>query len=202
MRTWILAAAGLAALALAACGGGGSSGYGGGGGGTTPGVPTATHAPVAPTTIGIGLPTGLGTETDPTWGGPVGGFTEASYSQVLAFPVGTTVTIMNLASSTAHTLNVIGSAAAPPASFPGSPALPTTASGGALGTGYSSGSIAGGGSVTVTLSNPGTFLIGCAFHYASNQMRDVIEVSNTATPGPQATPPPTTGGGTGCGAYC
>jgi plastocyanin len=49
--------------------------------------------------------------------------------------------------------------------------------------GYASGSIAPGKSVTVTLSNTGIYLIGCAFHY-SEGMQDVIEVKAHATPGP------------------
>lgn len=187
-------------LSATACGGGGgSSGPIGGGGGTPP-----TSPPVAQNTVGIALPTGLiGVENDPTWG-MVAGFTQQNYSQVLAFPVGTMITLKNLSSSTPHTFNVIGTAAGPPANWPPSPALSTTASGGTtLGSGYASGTLNAGQSVTVTLANAGTFLIACAYHYASNNMRDVILVSNSAAPGPQATPPPSGGGGGGCGgAYC
>jgi protein SCO1/2 len=59
-----------------------------------------------------------------------------------------------------------------------------------LGVGYASGIINGGKSVTVKLTNPGIYLIGCAFHYLSNQMRDIIEVATGATPGPTASPGP------------
>jgi plastocyanin len=112
---------------------------------------------------------------------------------VLAFAPGTTVTIKNLSSTTAHTLNVLSTS-----SFPASPTLSTTASGSSsLDANYTSGSIAPGGTVTVTLSNPGTYYIGCAYHYmTSPSMRDVLLVSANATPGPQATPQPTSGGGT------
>jgi plastocyanin len=185
-------------LALAACGGGG----GGGGSSYTPpsasGSPSYTPPPVTnSTTISMGLPTGLGVENDPTWGS-VGGYSQSQYSQVLAFPVGTVVTIHNSSTSLQHTLNVIGTVNAPPVSWPANPSLSTSASGGStLSTSYASGSIAPGGSVTVTLSTAGTYLIACAYHYASNQMRDILEVSNSATPGPQATPPPVSGGGGG-----
>ncbi|HZZ65387.1 MAG TPA: hypothetical protein VFE17_07815, partial [Candidatus Baltobacteraceae bacterium] len=142
---------------LVACGGGGSSPVPGGGGGG--GGPTPTPAPVSANTIGEALPTGMGTVT--TSFGVVGGFTQKSLSQVMAFPPGTKVTIKNLAPSTPHTLNVLSTTG-----FPANPALSTTAAGGStLGTGFASGTIAPGGSITVTLSNPCTFFIGCAFHY-------------------------------------
>lgn len=182
--------AGIATLTACGGGGGGATPPGGGGGGTPP--PTGVGAK----TIGIALPTGMGTIT--TSFGTVGGFTQSIYSQVLAFPPGTTITIKNLASGTAHTLNVLSTTG-----FPANPSLSSTASGGGLAMGYSSGAIPGGGSVSVTLSTPGTYYIGCAFHYISNQMRDVLLVSSSATPGPQATPQPSGGGGGGCsGIYC
>ncbi|HEY8296887.1 MAG TPA: hypothetical protein VIG32_02565 [Candidatus Baltobacteraceae bacterium] len=195
------------ATSLAACGGGGS---GGGGGGYTPPNNTPTTPPTTPTgvaamTVGIALPTGtIGYENDPTWG-QVGGFTQSTYSQVLAFPTGSTVTLSNLSSTTPHTFNVIAAGATPPANFPANPSLSTGASGGnVLAAGYGSGNIAPGGSVSVVLANAGTYLIGCAYHYSTNAMRDVIQVSANAVPGPQATPPPAgSTGGTGCkGVYC
>ncbi len=42
---------------------------------------------------------------------------------------------------------------------------------------YASGTINPGASVTVTLSKPGIYLIGCAFHYIELNMRDVIRSS-------------------------
>lgn len=186
------------AASLAACGGGGG-GYsapvpGGGGGGGVTGVGAKT--------IGLALPTSaIGVEVDPTWG-MVGGYTQALYSQVLAFAPGTTITLRNLG-TTAHTLNVLGTDSAPPASFPASPALLNTANGTSLDATYRSGNIAAGGTVSVTLNTPGTFLIGCAYHYVTDNMRDVIIVSGSANPGPQATPQPGGGGGSGCvGTYC
>jgi protein SCO1/2 len=68
--------------------------------------------------------------------------------------------------------------------------LTTPGGNGVLGVGYASGIINGGKSVTVKLTKPGIYLIGCAFHYLSNQMRDVIEVATGATPGPTASPGP------------
>lgn len=191
------------ATSLAACGGGG------GGGSysppsTTGGSPTVPP-PLNATSVGIALPTGtIGVEADPTWGS-VGGYTQKVYSQVLAFAPSTTITLVNLSSTTVHTFNVVGTAAGPPANFPVSPTFSTANSGSTLNSTYSSGNIAASGSVTVTLpATPGTFLIGCAYHYASNQMRDVIQVSASATPGPQANPPPSGSGGTGgcIGYYC
>jgi plastocyanin len=110
---------------------------------------------------------------------------------VLAFAPGTTITIKNLSSTDAHTLNVLSTSA-----FPAAPAMSTGSSGTtSLDASYASGSIAPGGSVTVTLSNPGTYYIGCAYHYMdATSMRDVLLVSSTATPGPQATPQPSGNG--------
>lgn len=182
---------------LAACGGGGGSGSfsppsgGGGGGGAPP--PTG----VAAKTIGIALPSGtIGTVNSSF--GMVGGYTQSTYSQVLAFPPGTTVKLKNLSSNTPHTLNVISTSG-----FPSNASLSTTASGGSdLKAGFASGAIPAGGTMSVTLNTPGTYFIGCAFHYSVG-MRDVLMVSDGATPGPQATPQPSGSSGGGCtGVYC
>jgi hypothetical protein len=154
-------------------------------------------------TIGLGLPTGpMGTVNTPPFG-VVGGYTQQTYSQVLAFPPGTVVTIKNLSTTNTHTLNVLSTS-----SFPASPALSATASGGnTLGDGFASGTLTPGASMQVTLSNPGTYYIGCFYHYAASStyggpsMRDVLQVSANATPGPQATPQPGGGGGTGGTGY-
>jgi len=185
---------------LAACGGGGGGGYtpggGGGGGGGNGG---STPPPVGANTIGVGLPSGMGTVTTAQFG-VIGGYTQQTFSQVLAFAPGTQITIRNLSSSVPHTLNVLSTS-----SFPANPALSTNASGGnQLGANYASGTIAPGGSVVVTLATAGTYYIGCAYHYPlSPSMRDVLIVSNSATPGPQATPAPgsTSGSGGGYGGY-
>jgi len=199
----------LAALAvsLAACGGGGAGGgvgpigsTGGTTGGTTGSPPTG----VGSFTIGFALPDGtMGVVNDPTFG-TVGGYTQNVYSQTIAFPPGTVVTLRNLSTATDHSLNVLSTTG-----FPVAPSLPTTASGGtALAAGYTSGTIHGGQTVSVTLATPGVYYIGCAYHYMDAiSMRDVIQVSASAVPGPQPTPHPSNGGGlsggTGCvGAYC
>lgn len=181
---------------LPACGGGGSTGgtlpgNGGNGGGNGP-------SGVGPLTIGFALPDGtIGTVNTPPFG-VVGGYTQSVYSQTLAFPPGTVLKLQNLSSSTPHTLNVLSTTA-----FPVSPALSTAASGGStLAMGYASGAIAPGSSVSVTLGAAGTYYIGCGFHYNDAvSMRDVIQVASNATPGPQATPQPDTGGGIGGGKY-
>ncbi|HEY9179305.1 MAG TPA: hypothetical protein VIO32_01220 [Candidatus Baltobacteraceae bacterium] len=120
------------------------------------------------------------------------------YSQTLAFAPGTTITIKNLSATNAHTLNVLSTSA-----FPASPALSTASSGTtSLDANYASGSIAPGGSVTVTLANAGTYYIGCAYHYMDAvSMRDVLLVSASATPGPQATPAPSATSNPGGGGY-
>ena len=174
--------------ALAACGGGGSVPTSAGAGTTTfarsLGPDTVLHFTLPAKTIGEELPTeGVHTKTDPTWG-LVGGFTQSTTAQVLAFPPNTTVTIMNLSKSLAHTLNVVKKVTGPPANFPPNPTLSSQPKGnGILGKGYASGAIQPGKSITVMLSNKGDYLIGCAFHYHEG-MQDVIRVLPKATPGP------------------
>jgi len=176
----------LAAVAACTNGGGLGSSVGGGGGGGSPSpLPTSSA-------IGVDLPTGkIGVENDPVWG-TVGGYTQQQTSQVLAFPPGATITITNLSTGgVPHTLNVIGQTKGPPPQWPRSPSLSFSPSGnGILGTNYASGTLNAGQSVKVKLSNPGIYLIGCAFHYSipSEMMRGIIEVVSGATPGPTASP--------------
>jgi plastocyanin len=182
----------LLAAAVAACGGG----YGGGSSYSPPGTsPGAPPGGVGAMTIGFALPSGaIGTIN--TSFGLIGGYTQSVYSQVIAFPPGTTVTLKNLSSTTQHTLNVLSMS-----SFPASATLDTSASGGStLTSTYRSGTMNPGATTTLTLANAGTYFIGCAFHYMDNpSMRGIIEVSSSATPGPQATPQPNSGGGGGGG---
>lgn len=177
---------GVVAVALiAACtNGGGLGSVGGGGGGGAP-------SPLPSSAIGVAIPTGkIGVENDPVWGS-VGGYTQMQTSQILAFPPGAKITIENLSSTTPHTLNVLAQTNGPPPSWPKNPSLSFSPSGnGVLSTTYASGTINPKKSVTVTLSNPGIYLIGCAFHYISNAMRGVIQVVAGATPGPTASPGP------------
>jgi len=181
---WALALT-LAVCALTACanGGGLSAPPQNSGGGTG-------TSPLPADTIGLSIPTSsIGVENDPVWG-TISGFTQTNTSQVLAFAPGTKITVQNLSSTDLHTFNVIALTSGPPPNFPQAPNLSFTAKGhGQLGTGYASGIINPNKSVTVTLSKPGIYLIGCAFHYSIG-MRDVIQVSASATPGPQATAPP------------
>jgi plastocyanin len=173
----------LIACGLAACSnGGGIVGppSGGGGGNSSP-------SPLPSGGIGIGIPTGsIGVENDPTWG-TVSGYTQEKTTQVLAFPPGTKVTLQNLSSDNPHTLNVIALAPAPPANFPANPPLSFNKSGTTISKGYASGIINPGGKITLTLTDPGIYLIGCAFHYSIG-MRDVIQIAATASPGPTASP--------------
>jgi plastocyanin len=195
-RILALVFAGIASLT--ACGGGG------GGGGTPPTGGGGNNNPppsgVGTDTVGLAMPDGtIGTVNTAPFG-VVGGYTQSTYSQVLAFAPGTKITLKNLSTNTPHTMNVLSTSA-----FPGPGALSTSASGGSdLASGYASGSIPVGGSVTVTLSTPGTYYIGCAYHFNDSvSMRDVLMVSSNATPGPQATPQPSGSTPGGCtGPYC
>jgi plastocyanin len=161
---------------------------GGGLGGSSTGE-SGPPSPLPSAGVGIGIPTGkIGVENDPVWG-TVAGYTQNKTSQVLALAPGAKITLENLSSTTPHTLNVIGTASGPPPKWPANPSLSFTPKGnGVLGIGYASGTINPGASVTVTLSKPGTYLIGCAYHYIEFQMRDIVQVVADATPGPTASP--------------
>ncbi len=142
-------------------------------------------------TIGEELPSaGLGTYNSPYWHATIGGYTQTQYSQTLGFPPGTKITLRNLSKTTEHTLDVVAEIKGPPAQFPKNPTLRINAQGhGILGTGYASGIIKPGKTVTITLSKAGIYLIGCAFHYKFG-MHDVLAVSKSAKPGQEATPIP------------
>jgi plastocyanin len=193
-RKVIAIAVALAGLAVSACGGRLGSGTGMAAGSTVmlPSIESdlIMSATLPKDSIGEELPgEGLGQVYSGHWKALVGGFTQKKYSQVLGFPPGTKLTIHNLSKSVTHTLDVVKFVYGPPADFPKDPKLSVPAHGhGELETGYASGPIKPGKSVTVTLAKAGKFLIGCAFHYGDG-MRDVIVVENGATPGPQATAP-------------
>jgi protein SCO1 len=184
LRAPAIALGALAVGAVAAC-------TNGGGLGSIGGSSSGSPSPLPSSAIGVAIPTGkIGVENDPVWG-TVSGYTQDQTSQVLAFAPGAKVTIRNLSSTTPHTLNVIGTTNGPPPHWPASPSLPFSPRGnGILGATYASGSLNPGASVTVTLSNPGIYLIGCAYHYIEFKMRDIIEVVAGATPGPTASPGP------------
>jgi plastocyanin len=190
----------LGGLTLAACGGNIGGGNAGGRNampmnGTTYTLPAIDSdllatAVVPKDTIDEELPEeGVGSIKSMVWKATLGGFTQTSRSQSLAFPPGTKITIRNLSKSVEHTLDVVKVISGPPAVFPTNPKLSIPAKGGGkLQAGYASGALQPGKSVTVTLVKAGTYLIGCAFHY-SEGMRDVLVVKKGAKPGPQATPP-------------
>jgi hypothetical protein len=173
------------ALSAAMAGCAGTSSNGLSSSSLTPAMPFEIAFTLPKHTIGEELPSeGVGSKKDPTWG-TVGGFTQTGKAQVLAFPPGTVVTIRNLSKSIPHTLDVFAKAGAPPAKWPANPNLPFSKHGGGkLTVGYASGSLNPGASVQVELVKAGTYLIGCAYHYVSNHMRDVLVVKAGATPGP------------------
>lgn len=148
-------------------------------------------------TIGEELPgQGVGSVKSVKWASGLGGFTQQKYSQSLGFSPHTKITITNLSTTTTHTINVVKEISGPPANFPKGAKLSVDARGGSnFETGYASGPIKPGKSVTVTLAKAGIYLIGCAFHYTLG-MHDVIVVEEHAAPGPQGTAPPK-GGGSG-----
>ena len=184
----------LAACALAACAGG--IGHAPGNAGALPmtssfqiGDDMVADVALPKNTVGEELPTeGVGTQRNHQWG-MVGGFTQMTYAQVLAFPPGTKITIRNLSKSNQHTFDVVEVVTKPPARFPTKPPAINASGGNILDEGYASGPINPGKHVTVTLKKPGTYLIECAFHY-SEGMQDVLIVKAGARPGPQGTPIP------------
>jgi hypothetical protein len=183
----------IAAYVLAACGGSHSGGFGQAG--AFQPIPLGdglaiTGAVLPRDTIGVGYPDQVGHVFSKTWKTDVAGFTQTHYSQTLAFPPGTQITITSISKgSEYHTFNVIAKRSAPPARFPSNPKLlMTPSSGHKLVVGYRSGVLTPGKSVHVTLVK-GIYLIGCAFHYKSDNMRDVVVVADGAKPGPTATPP-------------
>jgi hypothetical protein len=161
----------------------------GGGGSSTPisvatATPVATTAPTAaPQVITMSLPSSvIGMETDPTYG-LVAGYTQQTYSQVLAFVPGAQVMIANGQAGVPHTLNVLSQTA-----FPVNPTLVTTASGGStLNASYTSGTVTNGTMIGPVTLTAGLYYIGCGYHYTSAGMRTVLNVAAAATPGPQAT---------------
>jgi plastocyanin len=186
----------VAACALAACGGGGM-GHGTSNPGALPmtvssfqiGDDLIADVKLPKDTIGEELPTeGVGTQKNVTWG-MIGGFTQMTYAQVLAFPPGTQITVHNLSKTTEHTFNVVGKTTKAPARFPAKQPSFTPSGGKTLVVGFASGPIKPGKSITVMLAKSGTYLIECAFHYKEG-MRDVLVVEKTAKPGPQVTPIP------------
>ena len=195
MRSRVTLGLSLACGALAACSGGGSSGTGSsipsGGSVATVGPTTApTSAPISTQqVISLALPTtSIGRITAPAFG-LLGGYTQTTFSQILGFVPGAKVMIRNgQANAIPHTLGVIAGTTFP-SGQPSELALTRTASN-TLAAGWQSGTINAGGLIGPITLTAGTFLIGCAYHYAADTMRDVLVVAANATPGPQATAAP------------
>jgi hypothetical protein len=185
------------AISLAACGGGGSS-YsppptGGGGNNTPTPTPTQTQGPPTAQVVKVALPTSaIGTVMSAF--GILGGYTQSGQSQILGFVPGQKIEIENAQNASTgipHTLGDTGD----PSAFP-NPSIATlsmtgnTAPGGNFTRGFQTGTMKPGELHGPFTLQAGTYFIGCAYHYASNKMRDVLIVAANATPGPQATPPP------------
>lgn len=174
----------------------------------TTSTPTATPSTPAPQNqqstqqvVSVAFPaTAIGRENDPVFGA-VAGFTQQTYSQVLGFAPGAQIMIRNADSSRPHTLGDLASRGFPATGN----ALSFTPTGtSTFSSGWQSGNLNVGATVGPITLTAGTYYIGCAYHYASDGMRDVLVVAAGATPGPQATqqpgtstPAPSTGGGFG-----
>ncbi len=127
-----------AGVALAACAGRyGEDAAASGATYALPGMPDLTITATlpkrrhAPRTIGNELPAeGLGRIKDPHWKAMLGGYTQEKFSQALAFPPGTEITIKNISQTYSHTLNVVAKVDGPPAKFPARPEIRHQAVGG------------------------------------------------------------------------
>jgi hypothetical protein len=175
--------------ALAACGGGGGGSTSSIGG--PPPVGGGTPPPVTAQVIKVALPSSaIGTVQSSF--GLIGGFTQSGTSQILGFQPGQQVEIQNAqdpSTNIPHTLGDTG----------GTNGFPTPANlsmqsntpdKGKFKHGFQSGTIQPGQLRGPFTLQAGTYFIGCAYHYASDGMRDVMIVAANASPGPAATPPP------------
>lgn len=153
-------------------------------------APNVAPPPITPSTqqvVSVAIPTSaIGRENDPVFG-LVGGFTQTTFSQVLGFAPGMQIMIRNAESSRPHTLGDLGAA-----SFPATGAAlslsPTNSA--TFASGWQSGTLNPGQIVGPITLSTGTYYIGCAYHYLSDTMRDVLVVASGAVPGPQATQQP------------
>ncbi|MGH7707464.1 MAG: hypothetical protein ACREM6_05990 [Vulcanimicrobiaceae bacterium] len=184
VRQMMLAAALAGTAALIA-------GCGGGGGGSTPSggpSPIATPPPTTQQVVTLALPsTSIGSRMDATYG-LIGGFTQQGRSQILGFAPGAQIMIFNGQSTLAHTFNAI--AANGSTTFPATIGLSSANGGSTISDGFRSGSVAGGALLGPFTLAAGTYFVGCAFHYNSDNMRTVLVVAAGQAPGPQATAPP------------
>lgn len=198
-RTPLVLSAALVAASIAACGGGGSTNLPvapiPGASGVPVTTPVPSGAPVASPTPSTGPSTqqvvtmaepitAIGSLVDPTFG-LIGGYTQQTRSQVLGFAPGSQIMIRNGQANTPHTFSVISTTG-----FTGAPTSFTASGGSTIATGFTTGTVNGAALIGPFTLTAGTFFIGCAFHYTSENMRTVLVVAANATPGPQATPPP------------
>ena len=132
-------------------------------------------------TVGIRL-TGESPFTDPNYGFELGYFlgTQSTVSQTPVLGAGETVQFQNVDPTLTHTASFLGDAtstSAPwPSTFDGSSAQ--SPAGTAIGTsGFSTGPLKPGKkSLLHETGLPGFYMIGCAFHYNSNEMRAVLVI--------------------------
>lgn len=182
MRVLALSTVALAATMLAGCGGSMQSAGNASAGGTLPQTIGFSEKGEASTfTVGVRL-TNENPFVSKPYGQVLGYFkgTASKTSKVVTIPLGSSVVFSNVDSQLPHTASLLGDAtkkSAPwPSSFTGSSSQSpagTDISTASFSTGTMS---AGKSSLTYTASVPGFYMFGCAFHYVSHEMRDVIIV--------------------------
>jgi plastocyanin len=183
MRAQILSAMALATL-LAGCGGSQQAAGTSPGGGSLPMAIAFDDDHVQSAgdfTVGVRL-TNEKSSTSKKYGAVLGYFksTKSLTSEVVTIPAGSSVVFTNVDSSLPHTGSLLGDAtkkSAPwPSTFTGS-SNASKAGTDISTTDFSTGTIDPGGSSAVyTASVPGFYMFGCAFHYISHGMRDIIIV--------------------------
>ena len=120
----------------------------------------------------------------------IGGFTQMTYAQVLAFPPGTKITVHNLSKTTEHTFNVVGKTTKVAGQVPRETAVVHSQRRQVRSSLVSLAARSNQENRSRSRSQKrGTYLIECAFHYKEG-MRDVLIVEKKAKPGPQGTPIP------------
>jgi plastocyanin len=183
MRVQILSAFALGASLLAGCAGG-----------STPSTPAQTGSGPMPQTIafdehlrpdstftvGVKLE-GESAGKSKAYGAVLGYFKSgAKKSAVVTIPLGSSVVFTNVDTALPHTGSLLGDASkksAPwPSTFTGS-GTQSAAGTDISATDFSTGTLSpGSSSLTYTANVPGFYMFGCAFHYVSHEMRDVIIV--------------------------
>jgi len=138
------------------------------------------HFRVHDTTVVTVRLTGESPYNDPTYGYVLGYSIRSFTSQVITAAAGTAIAFVNPDTTLTHTASFLGDASksgAPwPPSFNGSSTISPWYT--PIGTpGFSTGPLTpGSGSRLYETGMPGFYMIGCAFHYDSNEMRTVVIV--------------------------